>query len=67
MDCMNAVCRAGDGLPSNAANFRQRKIAAITPSVRFRPSSIEGVYHVRFMFAIYRWEINFARRHRLEA
>jgi hypothetical protein len=41
-DSMNAVCRAGEGLPSIAANLRHRKIEAITPSVRFRPSSIEA-------------------------
>ena len=36
----NAISRAGEGLPSSAASFLHAKIAAITPSVRFRPSSI---------------------------
>ena len=43
MDSVNADCRAGEGLPSSAESFRQRKIAAMTASVRFRPSSIGGV------------------------
>ena len=36
----NAISRAGDGLPSSAASFRHAKIAAMTPRVRLRPSSI---------------------------
>jgi hypothetical protein len=37
---LNANSRAGEGLPSSADNFRHAKIAAMTPRVRFRPSSI---------------------------
>jgi hypothetical protein len=33
----NAISRAGDGLPSSAADFLHAKIAAMTPRVRFRP------------------------------
>jgi hypothetical protein len=36
----NAISRAGDGLPSSAASFLHAKIAAMTPRVRLRPSSI---------------------------
>jgi hypothetical protein len=36
----NAISRAGEGLPSSAANFRHAKIAAMTPRVRLRPSSV---------------------------
>ena len=36
----NAISRAGEGLPSSADSFRHAKIAAITPRVRLRPSSI---------------------------
>jgi hypothetical protein len=36
----NAISRAGDGLPSNAVTFLHAKIAAMTPRVRLRPSSI---------------------------
>jgi hypothetical protein len=42
IDSLKAVSRAGDGLPSNAANFRQAKIAAMTPTVLLRPSSMEA-------------------------
>lgn len=36
----NAISRAGDGFPSSADSFLHAKIAAITPRVRLRPSSI---------------------------
>jgi hypothetical protein len=36
----NAISRAGEGLPSSAASFLHAKIAAITPRVLLRPSSI---------------------------
>jgi hypothetical protein len=36
----NAISRAGEGLPSSTDSFRHAKIAAMTPRVRLRPSSI---------------------------
>ena len=36
----NAISRAGDGLPSSANSFRHARIAAMTPRVHLRPSSI---------------------------
>jgi hypothetical protein len=36
----NAISRTGDGFPSNAVNFLHAKIAAMTPRVRLRPSSM---------------------------
>jgi hypothetical protein len=37
---LNAISRAGEGLPSNADIFRHAKIAAMTPRVRLRPSPV---------------------------
>jgi hypothetical protein len=34
---LNAISRAGDGLPSSADSLLHAKIAAITPRVRLRP------------------------------
>jgi len=42
---LNAVSRAGDGFPSNASSFRHARIAAMTPSVRFRQGGIPGFPH----------------------
>ena len=36
----NAISRAGEGLPSRTDSFLHAKIAAMTPRVRLRPSSI---------------------------
>jgi len=37
---LNAISRAGDGFPSSTDSFLHARIAAITPRVRLRPSSI---------------------------
>jgi hypothetical protein len=36
----NAISRAGEGLPSSTDSFLHAKMAAMTPRVRLRPSSI---------------------------
>jgi integrase len=41
----NAISRTGEGFPSSAANFLHAKIAAMTPRVRLRPSSIAEFSH----------------------
>jgi len=43
VDSVKGVWRASEGNLSSAASLRHRNIAAITPSVRFLPSSIGGV------------------------
>jgi hypothetical protein len=45
----NAISLAGDGLPSSVASFLQITIAAITPLVRFRPSSIAVRHFEQFV------------------